>query len=131
MIEKEKLDDAVICKKDDSSLEVSRIMRDTQTRHVIVVDNGLQPLGIISAFDINNRVVAEEKDAKNVKAVDIMTKPIESVDIKMSYDEAYRKMIDLSVYTIPVIDEGKLVGILDFNFLFKKLCGIMNGGKKK
>ncbi len=129
MIEKEKLDDAVICKKDDSALEVSRIMRDTQTRHIIVVDNGLQPLGIISAFDINNRVVAEEKDAKNIKAEGIMTKPIESIDIKIGYDEAYKKMIELGVYTIPVIDKGKLVGILDFNFLFKKLCEL--GGMKK
>ena len=129
MIEKEKLNDAVICKEDDSVLEVARIMRDTQTRHIIVIDKNLKPSGIISAFDINNRVVAEEKNAKEIKAEDIMTKPIQSIDIDIDYNEAYQKMIDLGIYTIPVTDKGKLVGILDFNFLFKKLCEI--GGKKK
>ena len=129
MIEKEKLDDAVICKEDDSVLEVDRIMRDTKTRHIIVIDKNLKPSGIISAFDINNRVVAEEKNAKEIKAEDIMTKPIQSIDIDIDYNEAYQKMIDLGIYTIPVTDKGKLVGILDFNFLFKKLCEI--GGKKK
>jgi len=51
-IQKENLHDAVVCKLEDSVLEVSRIMRDTQARHLIVVDSDLKPVGLISAFEL-------------------------------------------------------------------------------
>jgi len=131
MIEKNKLNDAVICKEDDSAFDVSRIMRDTQNRHIIVVDNELKPLGIISTFDINNRVVAEEIDPKSIKAKDIMTFPIDSVEISESYEGAYGKMVKKGTYTIPVTENGKLIGILDFNLIFKKICEIEKKGGEK
>lgn len=122
MIDKNKLSDAVVCKADDSVLEVSRIMRDTQNRHIIVVDEKLKPVGLISAFDINNRVVAEEKEPSVLKAKDIMTNPIDSVELNEGYEKAYEKMINRGTYTIPVTENGRLIGILDYNFVFKKLC---------
>lgn len=126
MIENDKLYDAVICKESDSVLEVSRIMRDTRKRHIIVVDSGLKPMGVISAFDINNRVVAEEKEPNNIKAEEIMTKPVEIIDVNSTYEQACEKMIDRELHTIPVTKEGKLIGILDLGLLFKKVTG----GKK-
>jgi len=120
MIAKDKLNDAVICKEKDSILEVSRILRDTGRRHLIVVNDALEPLGIISTVDINNRVVAEVKDPANSLALDFMTKPIEVVSIETSYEEAYEKMISKGTYSIPVVEEGKLIGVLDFNRLFGK-----------
>ena len=42
-IELSKLHDAVVCNEDDNVLEVSRIMRDTRKRHILVVDDHLKP----------------------------------------------------------------------------------------
>lgn len=120
MIDKTKLNDTVICKEDDSILEVSRILRDTRSRHLIVVNKDLKPIGVISTVDINNRVVAEKKDIENTKAISIMTKPLSTIDINETYDEAYKRMIDKGTYSIPVTDNGKLIGTLDFNQIFAR-----------
>lgn len=120
MIEKNKLQDAVICDENETVLEVSRILRDTKSRHLIVVDGEQKPLGIISTVDINNRVVAEGINAEETCAEEIMTFPIEVVELNSSYEDAYKKMIEKGTYSIPVVENGRLVGILDFNQLFGK-----------
>ncbi len=120
MIKKETLNDVVICKETDSIVEVSRILRDTKTRHLVVVDNEQKPVGIISTVDINNRVVSEKKDTETTKAKDIMTKPISTVELTETYEVAYQRMVEKSTYSIPVVENGKLIGELDFNQLFCK-----------
>lgn len=123
-IEKEILYDAVICNENDDVLEVSRIMRDTKARHLIVVDENLKPLGIISPFDINNRIVAEEKNPVEVTASEIMTKPVETIDLNSNYSQAAEKMALLETFTMPVVHDGKLVGILDYSAVFKNICEV-------
>jgi signal-transduction protein with cAMP-binding, CBS, and nucleotidyltransferase domain len=126
MINREILHDAVICKEKDNILEVSRIIRDTKARHIIVVDKNLKPLGIISPFDINNRVVAEKKDVNSTFAKDIMTKPIETIELKESYETAAEKMVHLETFTLPVTEKGKLIGVLDYSVVFRKVCEVKN-----
>ena len=122
-IEISKLHDAVICNEEDSVLEISRIMRDTRKRHILVIDAHLKLLGVISAFDINNRVVAEEREPKKIMAKDIMTKPIETIDINSTYEQACEKMVERELHTIPVTKDGKLVGILDLSLIFRNHTG--------
>ncbi len=120
MIERSRLHDAVICKENCTVLEVSRILRDMKSRHLIVVSEDMEPLGIISTVDINNRIVSEEKDPSETKAADIMTAPIAVADINETYESAYQKIIDNETYSIPVVENRKIIGILSFNQLFLK-----------
>jgi len=129
MINKNELIDAVICKESDSVLEVSKIMRDTQQRHIIVINKKQEPIGIISTVDINNRVVASEKNPKETKASEIMTSPVDLVEVDESYEAAYKKMIQRGTYTIPVTEKNRLIGVLDFNLVFKQLS--KNKGETK
>ncbi len=124
MMKTEHLTDAVVCRMEDSVLEVSRILRDTQRRHLIVLDSNDKPVGVISAVDINNRVVAEEKDAKQLSARDIMTKNIRIVSVEDSYEKAYELMANLGTNSIPVTRDGKLIGMLEFMRAFR-----LRGGK--
>jgi len=119
MINKEHLIDAVICREKDTILGVSRIIRDTQRRHLLVLDNKDFPIGIISTVDINNRVLAEEKDPKQTKAEEIMTRDIKIVSIEDSYEKAFKIMAELGTPSIPVLNNGKLFGLLEFNQSFK------------
>ena len=120
MIKKSMLHDAVVCKENCTVLEVSRILRDTKSRQLIVINNVKEPIGIISTVDINNRLVSEGKDSNKTKAVDIMTSPIEVADINETYESAYLKIIDNGTYSIPIVENGKIVGILSFNQIFMK-----------
>lgn len=128
-MKREHLTDAVICRENEDALEVAKILRDTQRRHLIVLDSKDKPVGVISTVDINNRVVAEEKDPKKTKAKDIMTKNIAIASIEDSYDKAYQTMAKLGTNSIPVIKDGKLVGMLEFMAAFR-LKELTGGGKK-
>jgi len=118
MIQKEHLIDAVVCRENDNVLEVSRILRDTQRRHLIVLDKEDKPVGIISTVDLNNRVLAEEKDPKKLKAKEIMTKSTKVVSIEDTYEKAFQIMAELGTYSIPVVRNGKLLGLLEFTRAF-------------
>ncbi|MBI2134214.1 CBS domain-containing protein [Candidatus Woesearchaeota archaeon] len=113
-MKKEHLTDAVICRMNDKILEVSRILRDTQRRHLIVLNDNDSPIGIISTVDINNRVVAENKDPEKTKATEIMTKNPAMTDLGDSYEKAYQTMARLGTHSIPVTEKGKLIGMLEF-----------------
>ncbi len=128
-IDKGILYDAVVCREKDNALKVSRIMRDTRARHLIVVDKNLKPLGIISPFDINNRVVAEEKNPSEVMADEIMTKPVETIELNSTYSEAAEKMALLETFTMPVVQNGKLVGVLDYSSVFRNVCEVKHDKK--
>lgn len=120
MIKPEHMTDAVVCRFDESVLEVSRILRDTQRRHLIVLDEKDKPVGIISTVDINNRVVAEGKEPRNLKAQEIMTKNINYVSVEDTYEKAFQAMAKLGTNSIPVTRGGKLLGMLEFMMAFRQ-----------
>lgn len=119
MINTKHMTHAVICRETDNALNISRILRDTQKRHLIVLDSKDYPVGIISTIDINNRVVAEGKNPETLAAKDIMTKNVKIVSAEDSYDKAFKMMTELGTYSIPVIKNSKLLGLLEFMTAFK------------
>ncbi len=122
MIGKHLLNDVVFCNENDSILEVSRILRDTKSRHLIIIDSHKKPLGIISTVDINNRVIAEAKDPAKTLAKQIMSKPIQTIEVSSTCEEAYKKMIEHETYSMPVTENGILIGSLSFNKIFGRVC---------
>lgn len=110
------------CKKDASIVEVARILRDNKQRRVIVVDEQESPIGIISTTDINNKVVAENKDTSKLKAKDIMTSPIYLVcDINENLNEVFKKMLHHESFFCPVTKDNKLYGVLTYGELMKRV----------
>ncbi|MFC1801767.1 CBS domain-containing protein, partial [Nanoarchaeota archaeon] len=57
--------------------------------------------------DINNRVVAEGKDPKELKAQDIMSKPIEVFQKDEDITKVYKNMRDNKRIMCAVVDENK------------------------
>jgi len=113
---------ALSCKKDASIVEVAGILRDNRQRRIIVIDNNEAPVGIISTTDINNRVVAENKDASKLKAEGIMTSPIYLVcDINENLNEVFKKMLHHESFFCPVTKDNKLYGVLTYGELMKRV----------
>ncbi len=109
------------CKENEGIIEVAKKLRKISLRHIFVVDNEDYPTGIISVMDINNRIVAEGKNPKDLKAKDIMSKPIEAYNFNESVEDAYKKMIDKQRVMGAVIRDKKMNGIVTIHQLLKKL----------
>ena len=109
------------CLETDSVVEVAKKLRTTTLRHIFVVDAKNFPKGIISVIDINNRVVAENKDANKLKAKDIMTTPVDIVSVGDDTDIISKDMIKKGRVMNPVVNENNMmVGIITLNQCLKE-----------
>jgi predicted transcriptional regulator len=118
-MERKHISQVVVCRENDKVLEVCRVLRDTQQRHLIVVNDKDAPVGVISTVDTNNRVLAEQKDPTKCTAKEIMTKNIRWVVLEDTYEKAFSIMAEQGLTAIPVVHQEKLIGQLEFSHAFK------------
>ncbi|HLG24659.1 MAG TPA: CBS domain-containing protein [Candidatus Nanoarchaeia archaeon] len=110
------------CKKETSVVIVAKALKDNKQRRIIVVDENEHPVGIVSTTDINNKVVAENKDASKIKAEEIMTSPIYLVcDINEDVNEIFKKMVHHETFFVPITKEKKLYAVLTYGELLNCL----------
>ncbi len=96
----------------DSVLDVARIMRDSNTGVVPVV-NGKKIIGLVTDRDIVVRVLADGKDIKNARVNDVMTKQVRTVNEDASVSEVLDLMSGAQIRRIPVVNRNnELVGIV-------------------
>ena len=82
-------------------------------------DVGLAPIvqgdrliGTLTDRDIVVRVVAEGKDPQTVTAREVASTDLVTIDPQQDLDEALRLMASKQVRRLPVVEEGRLVGVL-------------------
>ena len=122
---------AVTVDENASVVEVAKKLSEFQERRVFVVNKKYFPIGIISLVDINDRVVARGKDIKKTKARDVMSYPIHLVfDINTNAEEVLKRMIMKDNYYVPVVEKGKLKGLLTYSGLTRVL-NKRNGKKSR
>ena len=96
----------------DSSLrEIAQLMRDEDTGAIPVLD-GDELAGIITDRDIVVRCVAEGRDADDATAEDILSERLETVEPDSDVEEASQLMARRQIRRLPVVEDGRLVGML-------------------
>ena len=101
---------AVSDRPDDSLADAARKMWEQQTGSLLVMD-GDQLLGIITERDVL-RAVATGTELDKTKVEDAMVRDLITIGPGASLREAARVMTDKWIRHLPVLDRGKLVGIL-------------------
>jgi CBS domain-containing protein len=101
---------------DDTVKDAAVVMRDSDIGDVIVVEDG-QVTGILTDRDIAVRAVAEGRDADSTSVSDICTSGIEAMEPDASVDDALRKMRDEDIRRLPVVKNGRPVGIISLGDL--------------
>lgn len=96
---------------DDTALDAVRKMNKFRIGSVIVVNNG-RPTGIITERNILQEIVEPRHDPATIKAKDIMTRPLITVDPHTAVDEAAKIMASKTIKTLPVVDRDKILGIV-------------------
>ena len=69
-------------------------------------------VGVITESDIIRKVVATGLDPSQTNVEDAMSKNVITIDGGKGVDEACHLMVDHKIKRLPVIDDGKLVGII-------------------
>jgi CBS domain-containing protein len=100
----------------DPVIDAARIMRDDDIGDVIVVDDGTVE-GILTDRDIVVRGVAESGDPASTPVREVCTTGIEALEPGATVDDALRKMREADIRRLPVVEDGRPVGIVSLGDL--------------
>lgn len=101
---------------DDSVVDAARQMRDGDFGSVLVLRGGGVD-GIITDRDIAVRVVGEGRDPASTQVGEVCSTGVATVQPDQSIEEAVRVMREQDVRRVPVVEDGRPVGILSIGDL--------------
>jgi CBS domain-containing protein len=94
-----------------SVVEAARVMREEHIGALAITDDE-QLVGMITDRDITTRVVAEAADLELISVGDVYSRDPISVEPDQDLDEALRLMARHQVRRLPVVENGRLVGVV-------------------
>ena len=97
--------------KSVSVVEAARLMREQDIGSLPITDDE-QLVGMITDRDITMRVVAEAVDPQRTPVGDVCSRDVISVAPESDLEEALQLMARHQVRRLPVVENGRLVGIV-------------------
>ena len=97
-----------------------RKMVDANIGSIIVVD-GERIRGVFTERDYLRRIVIEDRTSKTTRVEDVMTSDVICTDPECSVEDCMAVMTKARIRHLPVIEDGKLVGIVSIGDLVKFL----------
>jgi acetoin utilization protein AcuB len=119
--------------------EALKVMRDNKVRRLPVVDKDGRLVGIVSEMDL---LYASPSPATSLSVYeihylmaritvqDVMTKEVISIEENTPLEEAARIMVDNKIGGLPVVRDGKPVGIITETDLFKIFLELLGAREK-
>lgn len=105
--------------KTESIVDIALRMKEKRIGVIVIVDKKNKIQGLVSERDILNKVVAAHLDAKSTTAEQVMTKQVILGKPSMTDVEAASIFSQKGIKKLPIIDKGKLVGIITQTDLLK------------
>jgi len=91
--------------------EAAEVMNRFEIGSIIAIKKG-EATGIVTERDLLKRIVAEGKNARNVRVKDIMSTPLVSITSETELEKAAILMFQKKIKKLPVVDKKHLVGIV-------------------
>jgi CBS domain-containing protein len=97
------------------------LMSDRRVRHLIVVDEDGDLLGVVSHRDLLRHALIEQADQPRyferdllarTRVQEVMVEPVETVDPGQDAAEAARILFEAKIGCLPVVEGSRVVGIL-------------------
>jgi CBS domain-containing protein len=107
--------------EDATSDKAANLMDENNVGCVIVTNKEGKPLGIITERDLVIRVLAKNLKPDTIKAKEIMTSPLVTIEPEAPITEAARRMSRLDLRRLGVLYKGDLLGLISS----KDILGVM------
>ena len=104
-----------------SAQEAGERLSDPAVRAVLVCDDG-QLVGVITRKTLVQKVVATGRDPRTTSVGEVAEPPLFTIDASMDLDEAFRTLEEQDLERVPVVEAGRLVGILSRTVLQRRLA---------
>ncbi len=103
------------------SNKIANLMDENDLGCVIIINKAGKPIGIITERDLVLRVLTKNLKPDTVKAKDIMTSPLVTIEPDATISDAARRMSRLDIRRLGVLYKGNLVGLISS----KDILGVM------
>jgi len=103
---------------DEPVLDAIRMMADKYIGALLVMDNG-QLVGIISERDYARKIVLKDRSSAQTRVREIMSSPVLTSAPGDSVHQCMQLMTDKRVRHLPIVEDGKVIGVLSIGDLVK------------
>ena len=104
-----------------SAREAGQLFDRPEVRAVLVCEDG-RLTGVVTRKTLVREVVARGRDPQATTLHDIAEVPIFTVDAETELEEAFRELEERDFERVPVVEDGRLVGVLSRAVVQRRLA---------
>jgi CBS domain-containing protein len=104
-----------------SAREAGELLTRPEVRAVFVVD-GERLTGVVTRKTLVSKVVAEGRDPNTVSLGEIGEEPYYTIHPEISLEDAFRFLEEHDAERVPVVEDGRLIGVLSRSVLQRRLA---------
>ena len=112
---------AITVEENAPANRVAELMDKHEVGCIIVTTKEEKPIGVITERDLVLRVLAKNAKPDTLKAYEVMTSPLITIEPDATITETARRMSRLNIRRLGVVYKGRLVGIISS----KDVLGVM------
>ena len=105
--------------------EAIKLMADKNIGALPVLKDA-QLIGIFSERDYTRKIALEGRSSRETRVADVLAKEVATVTPQDSVEDCMRRMTEKRVRHLPVMEEGKLVGIVSIGDLVNWIISTQN-----
>ena len=102
--------------------EAGQVLTPSEVRAVYVVDDDGALVGVVTRKTLVALVVAEGRDPAETRLATFAEAPYYTIDADTPLDEAFRFIEEHDAERVPVVDSGRLVGVVSRAVLQRRLA---------
>ena len=107
---------------DASAQEAGEALSRPEVRAVFVSDQGGRLLGVVTRKTLVREIVAAGRDPRGTRLREIAEVPLNTIGSDLPLDEAFRFLEEQDLDRVPVLEDGRLVGVLSRAVLQRRLA---------
>ena len=113
--------DPRVCEASASAQEAGQALVRPEVRAVFVCDDG-RLVGVVTRKTLVREVVAAGLDPRTTQVGQISEEPIATVESDLPLEEAFRFLEDRDLERVPVVEDGRLVGVLSRSGIQRRIA---------
>jgi CBS domain-containing protein len=106
--------------KESTVLDSLELMAEKRIGALVVIEDG-QVIGIFTERDYARRVGPERRNPEETRIEEVMTRELITINLNQTVNECMVLMTDNHVRHLPVMDGGRLVGIISVGDVVKDI----------
>jgi CBS domain-containing protein len=102
-----------------SVFDALKLMAEKNVGALLVTAKGEQPVGIFTERDYARKIILMARSSKETAVREVMTSPVMYVSADRTSEECMALMTEHRLRHLPVMDDGKLIGLISIGDLVK------------